>query len=193
MEFDYYTWPPPLHHPSPQLGSPRHTEIPSPVPPRQWDSVQEEIFHAQKSSVFSAQSSSCPHSCVWLNMYWLVWAPNRKDSTSLPDASLPPLPIIKKQIHTHLFTACWYFNHQHLSTWSLPRWPLLYAWSLHKRLFCQFFSWRDSRLLKVSDWRWVQVGTWRIVRRTVGRILWDLFICHWLILLLFILRVVVEV
>ena len=199
MEFDYYTWPPPLYHPSPQLGPPRHTEISSPFPPHQWDKVfkkKSSVLRNLQSSVLSLHPLLIPS--VWLNMDWLVWATDRKNSISLPshtpDTSLLPLPIIKKQIHTHLFTAFWYFNHQHLSTWSLQRWPLLYVWSLHEWLFCQFFSWRDSRLLKVLDSRWIQVGTWRIVGRTAGRILRDLFIHHWLtLLLLFILHVVVEV
>ena len=54
-------------------------------------------------------------------------------------------------------------------------------------------SWSDNRLLKVSGSRWAQEGTWRIVRRTVGKALRDFFIRHQLIfILLFILRVVVE-
>ena len=75
----------------------------------------------QCSEIFSLPCSGFIHpvliSSFWVNMDGLVWALNWKDATSLPsyipDHPLPSLPIIEK--HTHLFTICWYFNHQHLS------------------------------------------------------------------------------
>ena len=75
---------------------------------------------------------------------------------------LPSRPFIKKQTHTYFLTACWYFNYQHLGPCSLQRWPSLCVWSLRKWLFCQCFSWSDSRLCKVLGSRWAQKGTWRI-------------------------------
>ena len=75
----------------------------------------------------------------------------------------------KNQTHTHLFTACWYCNYQHLRPWSLQRWPSLYVWFLHKWLFCQCFSWSDSRFCKVLGSRWAQKDIWRIAAITPQR------------------------
>ena len=133
---------------------------------------------------------------VWVSMDCLVWALNWKDASSLPphtpDPSLSPLSIIKK-ICTHIFLLLvdsliiniWIL-------WSVQRGPLLYVWSLHKRLFCLCFSWSYSRWLSILGSSGAQGLTWRIVR-SVGRILWGFFIRRWpIFILLFILRVVVE-
>ena len=103
---------------------------------------------------------------VWVSMDCLVWALNWKDASSLPphtpDPSLSPLSIIKK-ICTHIFLLLvdsliiniWIL-------WSVQRGPLLYVWSLHKRLFCLCFSWSYSRLFSVLGSRWAQGLPWRI-------------------------------
>lgn len=140
---------------SPQLGSPSHTNTKSFLLTSgikcSGSLPCSEIFSLQCSSLHPALIPS-----VWVTMDWLVWAPNWKDSTSLPlhlrDTSLPPSPS-SKQIHIS-FYSFWYFNHQHLSIWSLQRWPCYVIF--HKRLFHQLFSCMDSRLLR----SWAQVDTW---------------------------------
>ena len=83
-------------------------------------SVQEEILSAQKSSVCSSQSSPSPHSQC-LSKYGLAGLGPKLKGRLLPPSSdtglFPFSPLHhQKNMHTHLFTACWYFNHQHLST-----------------------------------------------------------------------------
>jgi hypothetical protein len=86
-------------------------------------------FFRKKSSVLrnlqsAVPSSPSPHSQC-LSQYGLAGlGPKLKRShlppSHTPDPSIPSLPIIKKQIHTYLFPACRYFNHQHLRTLICP-------------------------------------------------------------------------
>ena len=87
-------------------------------------SVQEEILSAQKSSVCSSQSSPSPHSKC-LSKYGLAGlGPKLKGRLLLPSSHTRPFTFSplhhQKNMHTHLFTACWYFNHQHLNTLICP-------------------------------------------------------------------------
>ena len=161
-------------------------------------SVQEETFSDQKSSVFSVQSSPSPHSQC-LSSYGLPGLGPKLKGCHLPPFSHTwPIPFFprhyqKTDTQTYLFTTCWYFNHQYLSVLASTEGTITVVWSVHKWLVCESFSCSDNRLFKVSGSRWAQRGTWRIIKRTVGRIPQDFFICHRLIfILLFILRVVVE-
>lgn len=131
MESDYYTEPPPLHHPSSQMAPPKYPEIPSPFRPHQWDAVfrkKASVLRSLQSSVFSLQPVLIPS--VWVTKDCLLWALNWKDATSLPshtpDPSLSSLAITTTQIHTHIFlqgaetliTNIWVF-------WPLQRGPSL--------------------------------------------------------------------
>ena len=83
-------------------------------------SVQEEILSAKKSSVCSSQSSPSPHSQC-LSKYGLAGlGPKLKGRHHPPSSHTRPFPFSplhhQKNMHTHLFTVCWYFNHQHLSS-----------------------------------------------------------------------------
>ena len=85
------------------------TQIPSLFPPHQWYKVfrkKSSVLRNLQSSVLSLHPVLIPS--VWVTMDWLVWAPNWKDSTSLPlhlpDTSLPHFPIIKKQIHISFYS-----------------------------------------------------------------------------------------
>lgn len=80
-----------------------------------------------------------------------------------------------KNTHTHLFPACWYFNHQHLNIFDLPRGDYR----------CMFDPCNDYSAFafprvtvdgSVSLAPRAQELTWRIVRRSVGRILRGFFI-----------------
>ena len=127
------------------MGPLKHPEIPSPFPPHQWDEVfrkKPSVIRNLQSSVFSLHPVLIPS--VWVAKDCLVWALNWKDAASLPshtpDPSLPFLTIIKNRYtHTHLFTTCWYFNHQHLSVLASTERTIVVVWSLHKWLFCQGF------------------------------------------------------
>ena len=96
----------------------------------------------QWSEIFSLHPVLIPS--VWVAKDCLVWALNWKDAASLPshtpDPSLPFLAIIKNRYtHTHLFTTCWYFNHQHLSVLASTEGTIAVVWSLHRWLFFQGF------------------------------------------------------
>ena len=196
MESGYYTEPPPLHHPSLQLD-PQNKQIPRPFPPHQWDEVfrkKSSVLRNLQSAVLSLHPVLTPS--VWVSMDWLVWAVNWKDATSLPphtpDPSLSPLCIIKKTC-AHIFLLLVGTLINIWVVWSVQRGPLLYVWSLYKRLFCLCFPWSYSRWLSILGSRGAQGLTWRIVRRSVGRNLWGFFILHWpIFILLFLLLVVVE-
>ena len=144
-------------------------------------SVQEEILSAQTPSVCSSPSSPSPHSQCLSQCGLAGLGPNLKRShlppSHTPDPALPSLPIIRKT-DRHIFL--WLVDTLIINIWvlrSVQRGPLLYVWSLHKRLFCQCFSWSYSRLLSVLGSRWAQGLTWRIVR-SVGGILRGFFIRH---------------
>ena len=160
--------------------------------------VQEEILSAQTPSVCSSPSSPSPHSQCLRQCGLAGLGPKLKGRHLPPFSHTRPFPFSplhhQKNIHTHIFfllVGTLIINICVL--WSVQRGPSLYVWSLHKRLFCLCFSWSYSRCLSILGSRWAQGLTWRIVRRSVGRIHQGFFIRRWpVFILLFILLVVVE-
>ena len=87
-------------------------------------SVQEEILSAQTPSVCSSPSSPSPHSQCLRQCGLAGLGPKLKGRHLPPFSHTRPFPFSplhhQKHTHTHLFPACWYFNHQHLRTLVCP-------------------------------------------------------------------------